>query len=126
MLGRPTVMTTETMDKLREAYLMGSSDREACIYADIGLQTLYDYQKDHPGFSEQKELYKLNPILKARKTIYDELEKGNVKISMWYLERKVRDEFSTKKEINVKPLEGEIEKTIDDLERNDTSEGGFS
>ena len=34
---------------------MGLSDREACIYADIAVSTLYDYCKKHKEFSERKE-----------------------------------------------------------------------
>lgn len=45
MPGKPSVMTTETLAKLRQAFLMGCCDREVCLYAEIGLQTLYDYQK---------------------------------------------------------------------------------
>lgn len=111
MIGRPSVMTTETLDMLRGAYLMGYSDREACVYANIGLQTLYDYQKEHPEFSEQKEEYKANPVLLAKKTIFGALEKGNIKIAQWYLERKAREEFSSKKEF------GERQPTARDIEQ---------
>lgn len=114
MLGRPTVITPEILDKLREAFLMGFSDKEACFYADIGQSTLYDYQKDNPEFSEQKEQYKVNPILKAKKTIFDALEKGDVKVSQWYLERKAKGEFSTRVEATISELD--IEHELDKLE----------
>lgn len=91
MNGRPTIMTTETMAKLKQAFMMGCSDREACIYADIGLQTLYDYQKKNPEFPEQKMAFKTYPIMKARKTIFDNL--GEIKTAQWYLERKAKKEF---------------------------------
>lgn len=91
MLGKPTVMTTETLAKLRQAFLMGCCDREACLYAEIGLQTLYDYQKRNPEYSEQKRAFKTHPILKARKTVFDNL--GEVKTAQWYLEKKRPKEF---------------------------------
>ncbi len=91
MIGRPIIMTTETLAKLRQAFLMGCSDREACLYAEIGLQTLYDYQKRNPEYSEQKRAFKKHPILKARKTIFDNL--GEVKTAQWYLEKKRPNEF---------------------------------
>ena len=91
MIGRPTIMTTETIDKLRQAFMMGCSDREACIFANIGLQTLYDYQKKDLEFSEQKMAFKSYPKLKARKTIFDNL--GDTKTAQWYLERKCPKEF---------------------------------
>lgn len=117
MIGRPTIMTPEILEKLREGFLMGFTDKEACLYADIGESTLYDYQKDNPDFSEQKELFKLNPVFKARKTIYDEIEKGNTKIAMWFLERKKRDEFG--KTVDFKPIV-DIEEELNKLERMNT------
>lgn len=114
--GRHTIMTTETVSKLREAFLMGYSDREACIYADIGLQTLYDYQRNNPGFSELKEGYKINPILLAKKTMFNALEKGDIKVALWYLERKAKNEFSTRSELREIPSEDEIEITLTRLE----------
>lgn len=95
--GRPSIMTPKIIDKLREAFMMGCSDREACIYADIANQTLYNYQQEHPEFLEQKTTYKTNPLLKARKTIFDNL--GEVKTAQWYMERKAKKEFSLEAEI---------------------------
>jgi hypothetical protein len=89
--GRPTKMTEETLGKLREAFLMGCTDEEACIYADINPDTLYDYQKKNKRYSEQKELWKKNPLLKARKTLIEALLEP--KHAKWYLERKKKDEF---------------------------------
>ena len=34
---------------------MGLSDREACIYADIAVSTLYDYCEKYNEFSEQND-----------------------------------------------------------------------
>ncbi len=92
MIGRPSVVTKEVVGKLRIAFLMGCSDREACLYADINKDTLYEYQKRHPEFSDQKQLWKQNPMLKARITIYNALNQP--KVAMWFLERKRPEEFS--------------------------------
>ena len=100
MIGRPTIMTTETIAKLRQAFMMGCSDREACIYADIGLQTLYDYQQKNPEFPEQKKAFKTYPIMKARKTIFDNL--GDTKTAQWYLERKQPKEFGLRAVVKAK------------------------
>jgi len=91
MTGRPTTMTPETIDKLRQAFMMGCSDREACVYANIANQTLYNYQLGNPEFLEQKMTFKAYPLIKARKTIFDNL--GDTKTAQWYLERKCRKEF---------------------------------
>jgi hypothetical protein len=38
--------------------------------------------------------------MKAKNNIYDEIEKGNVEISKWHLERRAKDEYSTKQNID--------------------------
>lgn len=116
MIGRPTVMTPNTLDKLREAFLMGCNDKEACIYADIGTSTLYDYEKENEDYSEQKELFKSQPALKAKQTVYKAIESGDVKVSMWYLEKRRRDEFGRsdeviKENVNIEWQLGQLEKT---------------
>lgn len=91
--GRPPKMTPEVIGKLESAFKIGATDREACYYAGINPDTLYEYQKKHPEFTEQKEVWKRNPILKAKKTIYDNLKDPNV--AKWLLERR-DDEYSNK------------------------------
>jgi hypothetical protein len=96
-VGRPTKMTEEVVRILEQAFAMGCSDREACLMADISHQTLYDYQTLNPEFVDRKEMLKETPILKARQTIIDNLNSPN--IATWYLERKKKDEFTPKQEI---------------------------
>jgi len=96
--GRPTVMTPETIAKLEEAFLIGASDKEACFVANIAPSTLYAYCQENPDFSERKEALKDMPKYKARKNIVDSIDKGNVPVSQWYAERKVKEEFSPRVE----------------------------
>lgn len=98
-VGRPTIMTPEIVAKLEEAFLWGCSDLEACLHARIGKSTLYNYQNVNPEFVERKEQLKKNPTLRARKCVFDGIESDS-DLSLRYLERKERDEFSTKNEIN--------------------------
>ena len=65
-MARPRKITKETVQKLEEGFLMGLSDREACIYADIAVSTLYNYCKKHKEFSERKELLKDNIKMKSK------------------------------------------------------------
>lgn len=92
--GRPTVMTPETIDKLEYVFALGGTDKEACLYADISLQALYDYQTKHPEFVERKELLKSKPILKARTTLVEALK--DPETAKWYLTKKRRREFDSK------------------------------
>lgn len=97
-VGRKTVMTKEMVQKLENGFIMGCSDREACILAGIGKSTLDDYCKKNDNFRTKKELLKNNPSLKARMIIYKELEIGDKQTAQWYLERKNKNEFSTRTE----------------------------
>lgn len=90
--GRKTVMTKVVLGKLEEAFAMGCSDREACLYANINPDTLYSYQQKKPEFSERKKLLKKTPVLKARQTILDSLD--DPKVAMWFLERQAKEEFN--------------------------------
>lgn len=98
-IGRPTVMTPETIKKLEEVFVIGGTDVEACLWANIASSTLYDYCKGNPTFSERKEDLKQHPKLQARFNVVKEIEKKDVTVSQWYLERKGKDEFSGRKEI---------------------------
>lgn len=96
-MPRPTVMTEDILSKLRQAFLWGATDREACAWAEISEKTLYNYQEKHPDYIQQKEAWKNNPIMRAKKTVADSLD--NVKDAQWYLERKKKDEFSTRQDL---------------------------
>ena len=104
-VGRPTSVTPETLAKLEQAFSLGCSDLEACIHADIAKSTLYDYQGRHPEFVERKEMLKRKLVLKARTVVANALEKEDENTAKWYLERKARDEFSTKQEMVIGNLD---------------------
>ena len=98
-VGRPTVMTETMIGKLELLFARGLSDREACLIANISPSTLYDYCNENPDFAERKELLKENIKTQAKLNVAEAIEKKDVDISKWYLERKAKDEFSTKQEI---------------------------
>lgn len=99
-VGRPTIMTPEVVNKLEEAFLLGCSDIEACFYAKISKQTLYNYQDAHPEFVDRKEELKNNPTFIARRTVVNDIA-TNSDLALKYLERKKKDEFSTKSESDI-------------------------
>lgn len=99
-VGRPTVMTEEVLQKLEYAFMRGLTDLEACLFANIGTTTLYNYCEENPEFRERKEELKKNPTAKAKLNVYEAIENKDVDVSKWYLERKAKDEFSTKQEVS--------------------------
>lgn len=99
--GRPTIMTPELVNKLEMAFSMGCTDLEACLFANISKQTLYNYQEKHPGFVDRKEMLKQKLVLKARTVIAEALNKKDENTAKWYLERKRKDEFSPKADTEI-------------------------
>ena len=87
-VGRPTIMTDEVVHKLEAAFLLGCTDEEACLAADISKQTLYNYQDKNPEFIDRKEALKSNPVYKARKVILSALDEGDVLTANKVIERK--------------------------------------
>ena len=94
--GRPKVVTKDVLVKLEQAYLFGCTDVQACAFAGICAKTLSNYQNENPDFLQEKEKWKQNPILKAKATVYGKLNEADT--AKWYLERKAKDEFSTRQE----------------------------
>jgi len=90
--GRPTVMTPETLERLRSAFAIGCTKKEACAYAKIGKSTLYDYINQNPEFSDEIEELIQTPILKAKQTVTKNLD--DLETAKWYLQRKKKDEFA--------------------------------
>lgn len=86
-------MTEHVLSKLRVAFLMGCSEREACIFSGIHRMTLYRYQEQNPDFCDQKEAWKCWLVIQARKVIADAIRAGDVKTSWQYLRWKRPHEF---------------------------------
>ena len=100
--GRPTKMTEETIKKLLDAFSYSFTDEEACVYADISPKTLYNYWEKFPEFLQQKELLKKQPNIKAKMNWVTKINKDkDYQASKEWLERKSRNEFSLKQEIDV-------------------------
>jgi len=102
----PTKMTKETIQKLESAFSLGCTDPEACLYADISLSSLYDYQSRHPKFLDRKNILKKSLKLQSRLNVGKTIKNGDVENSKWYLERKAKDEFSTKQESGITDQKG--------------------
>jgi len=99
--GRPTSLTPETLAKLEEGFIFGYTDREACLYANISISTLYRYIEKNPCFGNRKEDLKRSTTMAAKKNIYHEVGAGDVNTSKWQLELKASDEYSKQSKTDV-------------------------
>lgn len=100
--GRPTKMTESTINKLEEAFSYAFTDEEACLYAGISRQTLNEYCKKNPEFRDRKQLLKQQPSMLAKRVVVDSIKSADKQQSNWWLERKSKDEFSTRQEMSGK------------------------
>jgi len=89
-------MTEETVSKLKQAFLMGCDVTEACAYAEISRESYYSYCEKKPDFLTKVEDWRQNPILKAKATVYKNLDQTET--AKWYLERKKKSEFAQRSE----------------------------
>lgn len=80
---------------------------------DISESTFYDFLKDYPEFSEKIDMWKDYQKIKARYVVHKALEKGDRDMAKWYLERKVKDEFNPRVEIDA-TVNNRVE-IVDDL-----------
>ena len=98
-MPRPTKLTELAVKKLEEAFALGCTDQEACVYANICKQTLYNYQAKNKEFLDRKELLKSTPFLEARMAVIRNFKK-DPRLALRFLERRKSDEFNTRQTIN--------------------------
>lgn len=120
-MARPRKINRDVLRKLEEGFMLGLSDRQACLYADIALSTLYEYQKVCPAFSERKEALKENVKMRAKINIAKVIDEGDIDMSIWYLKHAAADEFSTKQQIAIEnPYGGLTQEQLERLADADT------
>ena len=100
--GRPTVMTDEIVGKLEYGFMKGLNVTECCHYADISRTAFYDYLEKNPEFTDRIEELKSSPSTRAKLNVVEAIENGDTDISRWWLERRNKEEFSAKQEVEAK------------------------
>lgn len=86
-VGRPSVFTPETVNKLEQAFALGANDTEACGYAGISRQSYYKQLKSDAEFSDKIARQKTLLPLKAREELHKLIKQGDAKSILWYLDR---------------------------------------
>lgn len=101
-VGRPTKMIVPTLQKLKIAFLVGSTDVEAADFAGIGESTLYDFQKKYPEFSELKRKWKNTDIMASRLNMLRSIVMNkSIEDSRWTLRAKRSEEYGEKSKLTV-------------------------
>ena len=108
-VGRPIKFSPLVVKKLEEAFSLDASIEEACFYAGISRQTYYNNVKEGDDLFDRFNELRQSPVLIARKTTVKALKDPDH--AHWYLERKRKNEFSTKTSLDdddgknvIKPL----------------------
>lgn len=105
-VGRPSKFTEEVIRKIEEVAALDGSVEEMAYYADVHVDTIYNWLKENKEFSERITKLRQRPVLKARQTIAKSLD--DPEHAKWYLSRKKKKEFSERVEQDVtsggKPL----------------------
>jgi hypothetical protein len=89
----------EVVRKLEEAFALGCTNLEACLYADISKSTFYEYLKKRPVFQDRIDLLRERPILQARDAVIQAIRRGDGNLALKYLERKRKAEFALRTEL---------------------------
>ena len=98
-IGRPTVMTQSTLDKVKTAYAYGCNDTQASLFAEIHPDTLRKYIEKHPDFNLIKKTLQDNPILMATRILFDNME-DKPELALKVLE-KLTKRYSNNNDVNV-------------------------
>ena len=117
-------MTQDNINKLKEVFAIDGTIAEACFYANISVQTYYEWTKKNPKLSEEFNALREKPVLKARQTVVRSLD--NPDYAFKYLERKKKDEFSPRQELTGKdgnPIQTSYEIKLNEIRNEYGNEG---
>lgn len=107
-MGRPTKMTPEVVQKLREVFLLDYTIEEACDHAGIAKQTYYNEMKDNPDFVDEMDKAQRGLFKAAKRAIAIEIiEKKNAGVSLNFLKHRQSERYRTKNETDM-PMVGNI------------------
>lgn len=87
------------LSKLRDAWDIGATDSEAAWHAGISSSALARLLDEQPDLREERDQRKEKMITLSRAVLGNHLEKGDKQTAQWLLERKKKDEFSTRQEV---------------------------
>lgn len=100
--GRPTVVTPEIIEKLESIFRDGAHIIEACENVGISRQAYYDALKRDPSFADRMDAAQEYTTEVARAVVSKAIKRGDRETAKWWLERRVKNKFSTRNELTGK------------------------
>jgi len=98
---------------LKKSFQQDLNVEEACLEAGIRKSTFYCWCNASDEFSNSIAQAKQRLRVTAKKTVAASIEKKDIEITKWWLERRAKDEFATKTETDNKNQNFNQEVTID-------------
>lgn len=98
-MARPKKINEEIVRKLEWAFMKGLNITEACDYVEISRETYYEYCKKIEGFSDKMQRAQTALQRRAKINLAEKIENGDLAESKYFLERKCKDEFSPKQQV---------------------------
>lgn len=97
-MARPSSLTPEVVSLLEHSVMDGANITEACQVAGISRETYYKHLKEDEKFADKMADAEEYPSKVAKKNLIERIKRKDVETSKWWLERKKKDEFSTRTE----------------------------
>lgn len=89
-----TEFSKNTLRELEDAFSYGMTNTQACLLANISESLFYEVCKNNNSLSERFKALQESPKIAATKNIINAINQGDVKLSQWYLERRMRERFN--------------------------------
>ena len=93
-IGRPTVMTKATIQKLEQALRDGFNVDVACYVSGVGRSTYYQHLQSDPDFADKMALAQDWTTQRAKQVVAQAIGNGDLKAAQWWLERRARADFA--------------------------------
>jgi len=106
------------VQKLFAAFSITATIPEACSYAGITIKQYKYFVELYPEVTEIRKGLKLGPGMKAKMTIMRAIDNGDMKVAMWYLEKRCPDEFGTPAQRDRARKKEEVERIQIETEEN--------
>lgn len=88
-----TKMSSESVQKLGQAFAIGATVDEACDYADIAPRTFYNWQEKNSDLMQYFSRMRQRLPLKAKTNIAESIHNKDIGLSRWLVERRQPGEY---------------------------------